>query len=62
LCYVPYAEGRILADKPTEVYDLEDDPYQFRNLEGEALPQEAVSDQTLLREWDLVTPWMGGIA
>jgi len=60
MCFVPFVQrGRKLADQPTMLYDLDADPYQFRNLAGE----EGTMDEerrlaSAVREWDARTPWM----
>lgn len=60
MCFVPFrAETRRLEERPSMLYDLDADPYQFTNLAGAAdagpLSGEFLS---LLREWDERTPWM----
>ena len=52
-------EQGIVEDKPTQFYDLRDDPYEMSNLVGTGQQQETSSDlDTLLRAWHAGTPWM----
>jgi choline-sulfatase len=57
--YLPFADtGRELAARPSQFFDLTDDPYQLRNLAEETpLPGIARELDQTLRRWDARTPW-----
>ncbi|MBI5722890.1 MAG: sulfatase-like hydrolase/transferase [Planctomycetes bacterium] len=57
---LPYSgAGRTLADKPSQFFDLEKDPYQLHNLAGEPGHDEVRHDlDARLRKWDAAVPWM----
>ena len=60
MVYLPFnGNDRVLASKPTQVYNLTEDPYQVRNLAGtDALGEETAELVPRLRDWDTVIPWM----
>ncbi len=57
--FLPFANaGHQLAGKPQQYYDMENDPYQMKNLAGaDRLPGPAGELDRLLRVWDARTPW-----
>jgi len=60
LCFLPFVQGtHQLADQPTKLFDLAEDPYELQNRAGDpAAVAEARELVTALREWDAATPWM----
>ncbi|HQK92194.1 MAG TPA: sulfatase-like hydrolase/transferase [Armatimonadota bacterium] len=62
LYHVPFEPGtRTLAGAPSMFHDLQDDPFELRNLAGTGeQAQTAQSCDALLRQWDRSTPWMAG--
>ena len=60
--FLPFGDsGKALADKPTEFYDLVEDPYQLDNLAGQGRNTDIAEKlDGYLRGWDAATPWMAG--
>ena len=58
--YLPYeGDNRQLAQNPSQFFDLAHDPYQLRNLAGEApMPAPAGELDDTLRRWSAEIPWM----
>jgi len=64
LYVLPYGEGnQTLASKPTQFFDLAEDPFQLQNRAGEnPLPDPVPELDRRLRQWDADTPWMAAPA
>lgn len=60
LYFLPFAgRNHALADKPTQFFDLDHDPYQIRNMAmGGEQAEPAQSLDATLRQWDAAVPWM----
>lgn len=58
--FLPFAaDGHTLADRPSQLYHLDSDPYELQNLADEQGDSEtAKALDATLREWDRATPWM----
>ncbi len=62
MCFVPFRPGeRELDRKPSMMYDIGSDPFQFRNLADDpSAAAEADNLARIIRDWDARTPWMAG--
>jgi arylsulfatase A-like enzyme len=58
--YLPFANpDHVLADRPSQFFDLQRDPYQMSNLAGATpLPAAAGELDAKLRKWHASIPWM----
>lgn len=58
--FLPFkGDNHQLAERPSQFFDLVDDPYQQHNLAGgDPLPAPAEELDDALRQWNAETPWM----
>jgi hypothetical protein len=58
--FLPYTgPKRTLAESPSQIFNLVDDPHQLDNLALQDTAVDAMLDlDRNLRDWDAVTPWM----
>lgn len=57
--FFPYRESaRTLAEQPTQLYDLQADPYQLHNRAEEESEGIGRALSQRMKEWDSRTPWM----
>jgi len=58
--FLPFAgHDHALADKPSQFFDLTQDPYQLQNMAGHDAQTEVARDlDARLRQWNAATPWM----